>query len=1234
VYQKVGEDQYLEYTGTMPSEQGTPNQPIATPTPPQQPTEQPVLVTGNDGKTYQQVGEDQYVEYTGTLPPEQQQVSNAPTTGEIAGGLGAEIGISTAGQAIAPFTGVLAPLVAFGSGAYGSYVAQQIEGREDVSLGRIFSAGVINLIPGAKLTKVNAATDITKELVKEAAKVEAKRGAVFGVGEATAISVIDEQRLPTPTELLQYGAGGAVFGGAIGAASPKIAKSFSKFLGKTPTEIDISVANGTINADDILRTNITDSSTEARQIIDETIANISNKQVIKTLTNAVEANNNSPFERTKAWLTPSRVTGQEVQDIAFYGNAETKANTELASKIGDRVSRFIDKTPSVSDDVNAYLDNPIDMPVSLKGTAIEGDLVTYRDTLKNLQKTLVSQLSDQKFSSLAAQDQKALLNTIQQSLTETNPNYVTREYEAFTNVDWTPDPVLKQEAIKELAARYRSAEPKLPLKDAVNRASDHINNIIKDSAKNKQLSNKGTTFGSADSVLRAKGNPGKAERAFLGEVVDPAERMRGTLDNVGRVVYKNKADIAVANALQKVGLAFKSAPDDAAFTQLTLKGNLETGLYVPNNVQYALDNTYLSGYQERGANILKEGIDDLYRASIGLSKAVKVILNPPSYLVNAYGGMATILGSGINPISVKYGTGLKYALAEYGAVDRILAGNNAEARTALNEAMFDMTKYGISNANVIASDIRSTFDRGFFSESLSKAFEPVSKAYQATDTAARFTVWATNQERLSNMFPTLNREEVKLAAAKLTNDTYQNYDKLNESIRVLSRYGVLNQFVSFTAELMRNIYNQVRYATQMTKGTFGADIGITASESNKVAMRLEGVKRLTALSVVIAGTEAARQAHNASNGVDEEMEKALKETVVADYDKSKSLLFTKDEKTGEFTYANLSYIVPHAMLAEVFNAATNDQPLETIGGILVENFIGEGSFVANSAIKAISNVDANGNKISVAQDEMQKFKEQLNYFISDAFKPGVAREAEKVIEAATKEDPTYNFKEIAQRQLGYRIRKVNVDGSTFKVRDASDNAKQASSKYTSLLRYKDPTPVQAKEAYEEANELRKQNMEVVSQHYSNLVKLGVEEEERVKIMKRAGVSSKDILATMEGVYLPLDPELQQSTADIYEERYQGLAPKEAVKDIKARYKEDPILGKKLYNTAIERFKEEKSNTSERVKLIKNLGTADKVAYIIANPDMLNELKQNRVLTKAVLQELSRTPEGKAVLNKR
>ena len=135
-------------------------------------------------------------------------------------------------------------------------------------------------------------------------------------------------------------------------------------------------------------------------------------------------------------------------------------------------------------------------------------------------------------------------------------------------------------------------------------------------------------------------------------------------------------------------------------------------------------------------------------------------------------------------------------------------------------------------------------------------------------------------------------------------------------------------------------------------------------------MQAEGVTRLVALSGVVAGTEAMRQGYNSMNNVDAETEAMLKETAVADFDKNKSLLFTYDPETKEGSYANMSYIVPHAIISEVMSSAFKDEPLSNLTGIFVDQFVGEGNFVGISAYRAIDNRDAYGKTISDDPDQM------------------------------------------------------------------------------------------------------------------------------------------------------------------------------------------------------------------------------------------------------------------------
>lgn len=1184
------------------------------------------IVRAADGKVYQKVGENSFKLYDAPPPNPNavMQKDDNPSLGDVAKGLGAEVGIATAGQVAAYASGpILYPFIAFGSGFLASHTAQQIEGREDFSLGRALTAGVINLIPFSSAAKgVDATTKITKEVVGAAAKIEAKRGAAIGVGEATAVAIIDHERLPTVEELATYGGLGSLFGGSVGAVTPKFSKAFSKFLGKTPDQIDADINRGNISETDLVELGLVRDVTQARRILNEAGEAIENKQIVKTMEEAYSGGV-SNWERFKGMFKPSAVTGREVQDISFYSSNELRATQEIASKVARSVDKHLKKDPSLVGEVNNFLDTGVISP-RVKGTALAGDLVKFRQELNKMQALLIDQLDTHKFSNLSAERQKSLLQTIKDSVDSEDMKYTSTRYELFDNAKFKIDPKKKQAAIDEIAVGIQNDSPKMSMEAAQKKAQDHINRLIKNSAKNRMLRQDRGMAGTVDASLKARTNPGKAEREFLGEITDPAERMRGTLDIVGSSVYRNKGDIEIAKSLQKSGLAITNPPDDSAFVPLTLKGALETDLYVPNTVQFALNKTYLQHADRVGGDVIKEGAIDLFDAGIGLSKAVKVLLNPPSYFVNYLGGVVTMLGTGMNPFSRSYMKGMKFALSEFGNVEDIMSGATEAGRKGLMDAIQDMKKYGISNANVLASDIRANFKGGIFTDGLQKKLEPIGKAYQATDTAARYSVWATNQERLSKMFPDLQGDALKLAAAKLTNDTFQNYDKLNHAIRLGSKYGVLPQFVSFTAEFMRNVYNQTRYATQMVRGTFGKDFGLDMSRANMKSMRIEGMKRLTALSTVIGGTEAARQAYNASQGITAEQEEALKGTVVADFDKTKSLLFTVGDNPNEVSYVNLSYISPHAMVAEAFNAAISDTPITNLVEYMKDNWVGEGSFVANSLMDAVRNTDPYGRPISLEVDHLNRFKDQLGYFVSDAFKPGISREAEKVIDTAYSEDPKYSFNEIAARQVGYRMNKLEVDNnSVFKIRDASVTSQQAVSKYRNLVRFGTPTEAQARESFMEASRLHQANMTRVLEHNNNLVALGVSQEDRIKIMKDAGVSSKDILAALDNKIVPLSPDVNVTPREEFEELSQGRTRGEVSQEISRITKEDRDRGIKLRSQFRDSVRDERLNISERDKLFRNMGVEDRVNFIISNPDMYHELLRKRIITKSVTRELQK-----------
>lgn len=335
---------------------------------------------------------------------------------------------------------------------------------------------------------------------------------------------------------------------------------------------------------------------------------------------------------------------------------------------------------------------------------------------------------------------------------------------------------------------------------------------------------------------------------------------------------------------------------------------------------------------------------------------------------------------------------------------------------------------------------------------------------------------------------------------------------------------------------------------------------------------------------------------------------------------------SEDGKTGK--YINLSYISPHAMLAEAMNAAVTGQPLASLTGMLVDNFVGEGNFVMTSVYGAIKNMDSNGKEITSKTDKLDKFKDQLKFIVADTFKTGAQRELEKILDTInTKdgEDPDYSFGDIAKRQLGLRITSFDVAKSaSFKIGSYKKSGNTAAQAYKNARDYDNLSPQALESVYENANKVRKDNLDQIASKDKDLQLLGFTEGERIEVMKKAGVSIKDTVATMEGYYNPIPRQDTMSTADILDgDEYKDLSTRETLVRIRDTTKDDIPQRRRLLNEFKHRLKNKLRGVSSKESLIRNMSTADRADYIQANPGRFQEFRRKGIVTKSVVVELRR-----------
>ena len=1107
---------------------------------------------------------------------------------------------------------------------------------------------------GAAVKGAAGATKIGLSTVGRAATREAVKGAALGTTEVTIRTVVDEGRMPTKEEYATYAGAGSLFGGALGSVTPKVSKSLDKFLGKSFQQIDEEVASGKIGLEDVKNiSGVADADGE--KILASSVDNIKGRLKSQVAVESVDASTENPSnlvrmkDRFLSIIAPSKVVGKEARNEALSFRKRVAAAEELGGRVERRVSSAIKKNPLVEGKVNAFLKGG-DLDPSLGD--LRDDLVVYRDKLDELEGELIHQLEldhmaslesgklrqvtdkildlKQKSESLSGKKRLKSQQKIQklEKKLEATPrliekikksrelgDYTRLEYKMFTDSSFVPDLKLREKARDELVTNMLAKNKNMSREVAGQRADDHLTKLEGRSARAKKLDTGRAGRAKDEAPLMRKKNVGPAELAWLGEITETGERMRGTLSGVARLVARKQTDRNVAGILAKNGLAVPSNKERPGMVPLKLKAGETTDLYVPAEVQASINRLYLDGAQQRSSNPIIGNLQDLYSSAVGLSKATKVLLNPPSYAVQVYGNTINLLGMGINPFSRKGYTGARLALSEYGGLEYLMSKAGKTKREEFLKELNDMTRYGIKGENIIASDIRDAFDRGLFSKAVDKPIGFFGKAYSVPDTVGRYVGWKAQQKMMKKVYPHLGDEEVKRLAAEVINDTYQNYDRLSGIVKSLSRSGIMPQFASFTAEFMRNQYNQVKIIKQMLAGNFGAELGIDVSKANVKAMRMEGAKRLASLATVYGATGGTIAAINRDGGVGEKDEEHIRE-LLPGWDQTKSLAMRLSPDGKQVSYANASYIAPHALGLAALEAGMSGEPIDNLARIAVEEFIGEGSFVNRAMMEAINNRNARGEKISSSEKDFDSAKERLTYFLKETFKPGAMREVKKLDEAM-RGVGDLTTQQVLARQIGYRVNTVDfAENAKYLMMEHKDNADMARREFTKARDEAKLRPEDLGTVYQQANAARKESMALVARRNANLINRGYTEEERIQVMKDAGLSGKDILATLEGRYNDIDRIGRQSPSEIYSELEGDMGSKR--KQIIEIRKTDRILGKQLMSAWDRDRKSAKSGRTSRDDLLKEFSVAERVDYLRNNPDKLQELRRKDIATKAVM----------------
>jgi len=1072
----------------------------------------------------------------------------APVTGTIGAGLGYVSGAIT-------------------GGVIGSITAQEIEGRETISWGRVAGDTLLNFIPG---TELKSGPRLLRKISQGLARHPiAGTAIVGGVSSPAAIALerwSETGEAPSFDEMQRAGLTGMALGASLGWSGDKATQLMRRFAGKPAKVIDDLVTEGDRGA--VAYINAFTENVDPREFM--TRENVA--QHIKNLGASVQSR-----------VAPSKLVGDATTQAIRDAKNIASAGSEIGGFLGKRVNDAIRNSAKPQDTRQLavdYLGGKIAvLPQELKG--MQGDLSQARKYIKEYQEQLL-------FNHYRGQRPLTDAFRVQIEDSMNRGDYLTRSYRFFEDAEFRPT----RKQLESLRTRLGSdgMSPR--------EVDQYIAELNAKRASNPEELHDWVMSQNAG-ILKEKKDLAPELRTYLGEYTTPGEQLAGTMSRLSRLVAYDAADATASKALFDAGL-IKQAGTELPEGWLPIKlrrGNAHIGqeeLYGPPDLQVAINQLYGMNADGKSMDIADSLIGDLWDTGVSFSKAAKVLGNPPSYAVQVYSNFMNLLGQGMNPFK-GMSKGVKMGAAQFSdsPIGRMpgLRKMAGEMDLPSMDEFKRAKELGLVPPGIQFADIQAG-TRGRLGSKLGKVIEPFGKLYSVPDIAFRISAFENNASFMRKAFPGADDAAVSRTAAEITNDTYQNYDYLNRSLKTLSRKGVpLGQFAAFSMELLRNQYNQGVLIKRMIDGSFadqfGQRLGVAA---NKDAIRKEGIKRAASLLAVYAGGAAAVTQYNRRD-FNEEKERAARETVFPEWDTNRPLLL-KQGKDGKIYWTNTSYLVPHMQAAAPFLSAMRGESFadaaKKFTATAGEDLLGEGSFVMNSLSQALNNHSYNtGKQISVSPDGVQKASDISSWFVKDLFEPGVVREIEKA-----RTNPTGVT---AARQLGFRANSSTIeDGFRYKagpVRIALNGLKADASFTTRRLEQGKISEDDFQSEYARLNESFRQNHAVLNHHVANLKVLGKSEDEIIKMLRDNGLGAETALFATSGIIEDLPARKGMSIAERHEEML-ALPDGERMEKIVGMAKEDPDVAKQIMQREKEYRRDRALKISERDKAIRSLSVTD------------------------------------------
>ena len=1080
-------------------------------------------------------------------------------------------------------------------GVNGSIAAQNIEGQPSISWGRVSADTLLNLVPFGEVKKgPRILRAISKEMAARPIASKMVAGAAFAPAGLAVQSLVDTGKLPGRQDAVEATGLGIVLGGALGIGSNQAQKLLGRMARRPPPEIDAMLSNGDAGA--------------------VAYVNMLTKDIDpKTLTESITP---SQFKNwivsgsLKAKAVPTSIVGKDVAQEIRVGKWRAQAGKDTGSVLMKNISDFVSKSenPEQAEKfANDYLLGATkDIPKGMESLAEQ--LSLGRKYIKEYQEEiLANHYSGQK------EIPDVMVKKIEDSLNK--GDYVTRAYRFFEDGAYVPSKEQYKSLMKRLMDDGMDQE----------KAALYITDLnAKKAGSPDEMAQ--YIFSQNAGVLKKRKELAPELRDYLGEYADVGSQLGFTVSKLSRLASYDTADSKIAQMLFDSGLLKVADETSQNLIPITLRrGEAHLGdqrLVGSPEVQTALNELYGQKADDLAGDLATVSIKDVWQTGTSLSKAAKVIFNPASYGTNFVGSLFSNATMANNPLK-----GLKMGVK--GGLSQFANGplhSVAGMKTIKDIDYFkELKEVGMMPSSMQFADIQAGFKAGKLGTLTSKLIDPVGKVYSIPDLMARISVYENQKTLLRKAAVGADEKQIHKLAAEMANNTYMNYDMLNSNLKTLSRNGLpLSQFASFTLELARTQYNQGNIARKMVNGEMARELseklGVKVDPN---ALRKEGIKRIVATAAIYGGGAAAITGFNRES-VTPEQEKALRETIVPEWDENAPLLIKRD-KDGKVYTKNATYLVPQMQVIAPFMSAFRGESMadalskmtETAGDGVLEN----GGFMFKGVSQALANYDIESQqKITTDPTLYGRIVDQAAWAGKELFQPGVVREVKKA-----QENP---LSLTAMRMGGIRVNATTEEkGFGFRLREVQSKLDTVKDQLATA-RYRDYDKIGRllnKEELESTyattlNPLYKNHQQELNKHVSNMRVLGYDDDSIIRMMAKSKIPNIEVINAIDGNVEDLPIIDKTTTSKTYEDLIKQSG--DIYKKIMDVAKTDRDLAKALAEHHKKQTRDKILNISERDNALRNLDTMQQSDFIFKelkrsdNPDaLLNQYVKKRIVNK-------------------